>query len=95
MSKPVLSVRVNTPLSECVSLMKNHGLSQLPIYSSSRIVGSISDNHIVSILSNSEDPKIALDKPVSGFMEAAFPMVDMKTPLDALYSLFSLCPLCL
>ena len=92
MSKPVLSVRVNTPLAECVSLMKNHGLSQLPIYSGLRIVGSISDNHIVSILSNSDDSKIALGKPVSTFMEAAFPMVDIETPLDALYSLFSFVP---
>jgi len=92
MSNPVLSIQLTTPLSECISLMKKHGLSQLPVYSGSKLVGSISENHIVSLLSNAEDPKIALHRPVSKFIEASFPTVDVGTPLDALYSLFSFVP---
>src|SRR5271157_5329085 len=92
MSKPVLSIQVSTPLSECINLMRDHSLSQIPIYSGSRLVGSISDKHIVSLLSNSDDTKITLAKPVSRFLEASFPTVDANTPLDALYSLFNFVP---
>lgn len=92
MSRPVLSVQANTPLSECINLMKNRNLSQLPVYSGLKLVGSISDKYIVSLLSNPEDPRIVLGGPVSRFMEASFPLVDADTPLEALYSLFNFVP---
>jgi predicted transcriptional regulator len=92
MSKPVLSIQASTPLSECINLLRDHSLSQIPIYSGSRLVGSISDKHIVSLLSNSEDLRITLARPISRFLEASFPTVDADTPLDALYSLFSFVP---
>lgn len=92
MSKPVLSVQANTPLSECINLMKNRNLSQLPVYSGLKPVGSISDKHIVSLLSGPGSSKIALDDPVAHFMEASFPTVDANTPLEALYSLFIFVP---
>jgi len=92
MSKPVLSVQANTPLSECINLMKNRNLSQLPVYSGLKMVGSISDKRIVSLLSDSKAPSVSLDGPVSRYMEGSFPTVDSETPLDALYSLFNFVP---
>jgi len=92
MSSPVLSIQASAPLSECVSLMKTRNLSQLPVYSGSKLVGSISDKQIVSVLSDPKESKVALEKPVHRFMDASFPMVDAETPLDALYSLFNFVP---
>ncbi|HUI86185.1 MAG TPA: CBS domain-containing protein [Nitrososphaerales archaeon] len=92
MSRPVLSVQASTPISECVNLMRNRSLSQLPVYSGQKMVGSISDKRIVSLLSDSGDPRTVLNGPVSRFMEGSFPTVDAETPLDALYSLFSFVP---
>lgn len=92
MSKPVLSIQVSTPLAECINLLRDHSLSQVPIYSGPRLVGSISDRHIVSVLSSTDDPKATLARPVSRYLEASFPTVDTDTPLDALYSLFNFVP---
>lgn len=92
MSKPVVSVQANTNLSECINLMRRHGISQLPVFSGSQVVGSVSEGHIVSLLSSTSDPKASLDRPVSRYMEPGYPTVDAATPIDALLSLFNFVP---
>jgi len=89
MSKPVLSVQANTSISDCIELMKKRGISQLPVFSGSQLVGSISEGHIVSVLSAGTDPRASLSRPVSRFLEANYPTVDASTPVDALFSLFN------
>ncbi len=92
MSNPVLSALSSTPLSECINLMRKHGVSQLPVFSGGRVVGAISEGHIVSIIGNAENPKQLMARPVSDYLEPSFPIVDSETPMDALYSLFSFVP---
>ncbi len=92
MSKPVVSVQANTNLSECINLMRRHGISQLPVLSGNLVVGSISEGHIVSLLSGASDSKASLGKPISRFIEPAYPTVDAATPIDALLSLFNFVP---
>jgi len=89
MSKPVVSVQATTTLQDCIGLMRRRGISQLPVFSGSQMAGSISEGHIVSLLSAGTDPKSSLTKPVSRFLEASYPTVDAGTPVDALYSLFN------
>ncbi len=91
MSKPVVFVQASTNLSECINLMRKRGISQLPVFAGSQVVGSISESHIVSLLS-SGDPKASLDRQVSRFMEPSYPSVDAGTPIDALFSLFNFVP---
>jgi predicted transcriptional regulator len=92
MSKPVVSVQSGTSLSDCIELMRKRGISQLPVFSGAQVVGSISDRHIVSLLSSGADPKSSMSRPVSRFMEPSYPTVDANTPIDALYSLLSFVP---
>ncbi len=92
MSKPVVSVQTGVTLSECINLMRRRGISQLPVFSGSQLAGSISESHIVSLLSEGADPKASLARPVSRFMEPSYPTVDAATPIDALYSLFNFVP---
>lgn len=92
MSKPVLSVQASTPLSECINLMRQKGISQVPVYSGQKVLGSVSEGQIVTLLSSASEPKALLATPVSRFAEASFPIVDEKTPVDALYSLFDFVP---
>jgi predicted transcriptional regulator len=92
MSKPVVSIQANTSLSDCVDLMRKRGISQLPVFSGAQVVGSISEGHIVSLLSAGADPKTSLNRPVSRFIEPGYPTVDASTPIDALYSLFNFVP---
>ena len=92
MSKPLISAQSNVPLSQCISMMREHDVSQLPVFSGSQVVGSISEGHIVSLLSNGADPQASLSRAVSKFMEPSYPTVDGGTPLEALYSLFNFVP---
>jgi len=92
MSKPVISVQASVTLSESVNLMKKNGVSQLPVYSGTRLIGSISENQIVQLLSTLEDPRTILDRPVSSFAQPSFPIVSGDTPVEALFSLFKFVP---
>lgn len=92
MSSPVISVQVAARLSECVALMKKHGISQLPVLSGERSVGSVSENHILGILSETNDPAAVLSQPVRKLMKAPFPMVNGEAPIGALLSLFTYVP---
>lgn len=89
MSKPLVAVQASTSIHDCIELMRKRGISQLPVFSGSQMVGSVSEGHIVSLLSTGGDPKSSLDKPVSKFLEPSYPTVDAGTPVDALYSLFN------
>lgn len=92
MARPLVSVQSTALLSECIGLMRRRGISQLPVLSGSRLVGSISEGHIVFILSNGADPKVALGRPVAKNLEPGYPTVDAATPIEALYSLFNFVP---
>jgi len=92
MSKPVISVQSNVTLSESVSMMKKNGVSQLPVYSGTRLVGAISENQIVQLLSTVEDPRTILGKPILSFAQPGFPIVSADTPIEALFSLFKFVP---
>lgn len=89
MSKPVVSVQAGTSISDCIELMRKRGISQIPVFSGTQLVGSISEGHIVSLLSAGADPRASLSGPVSRFLEASYPTVDAGTPVDALFSLFN------
>jgi predicted transcriptional regulator len=92
MSSPVISIQSNATISDSIGLMKTKGISQLPVYSGTRLVGAITENQIVSILSGVDDPRSVLGKPVSSFMQPTFPIVSTDTPVEALFSLFKFVP---
>jgi len=92
MSKPVLSIQSSSTLAECINLLRERGISQVPIYSGQKVLGSLSEARIVLLLSGAAQPKELLATPVSKLAEASFPIVDAETPVDALYSLFEFVP---
>jgi predicted transcriptional regulator len=92
MSKPVISIQSNVTVSDSIGAMKKSGISQLPVYSGTRLVGSISENQIVQLLSTVDDPRSILSKPVSSYIQPTFPVVSADTPVEALFSLFKFVP---
>jgi predicted transcriptional regulator len=92
MSKPVISIQSTVTISDSVNAMKKGGISQLPVYSGTRLVGSITENQIVQLLSTLDDPRSILTKPISGFLQPIFPIVSADTPVEALFSLFKFVP---
>jgi predicted transcriptional regulator len=92
MSKPVISIQSTVTISDSVNAMKKNGISQLPVYSGTRLVGSITENQIVQLLSTLDDPRSILGKPISSYLQPTFPIVSADTPVEALFSLFKFVP---
>lgn len=92
MSSPVIGVHESTRLAECVEVMKKRGFSQIPVLSGNRMVGTISEGHIMSIVAASADPRGVLSEKVGAHLLPAFPIVGRDTPVEALFSLFRFFP---
>ncbi len=92
MSSPVISVQAGVKLSDCIAVMKNHGISQVPILEGDRTVGSITEARIMELLAEARNPATVLACLVRPFMGPAFPVVSPDTPIEALFSLFNHVP---
>ena len=92
MSSPVISVQRSARLSECIAAMRKHGISQMPVLAGERPVGSMTESHILDLLSQSKDPASLPAQPVTRFMRPSFPIVSGDTPIGALHSLFNHVP---
>jgi len=92
MSSPVIGVQERVKIRECAELMKKKGYSQLPVFASERMIGTITDGHIVTLLSEAQDPKKLLDDRVGNHVQPIFAVVGTDTPVEALFSLFRYLP---
>lgn len=92
MSSPVIGVQKGTKISECVSMMKRNGFSQMPVFSGEKVVGVITETHVVSLLSESSEPGKVLQQRVGDHTQPVFAAVGRDTPVDALFSLFRYLP---
>jgi predicted transcriptional regulator len=92
MSSPVVGVQEGATLRECAALMKKKGFSQVPVFSGGRIVGTVTDSHVMELLAAAQDPKKLLDEKVRDHIQPAFAVVGRDTPVDALFSLFKYLP---
>jgi predicted transcriptional regulator len=95
MSSPVVGVQEGDKIRRCAELMKKRGFSQLPVFSGERIVGTITDSHIVTLLSEAQDPSKPLDDKVGDHVLPIFAVVGRDTPVEALFSLFRYLPVVL
>jgi len=92
MSSPVIGVHEGATLAECVDVMKKRGFSQIPVLSGRKMVGTISEGHIMSLVSTSPDPHAVLAEKVGAHLLPSFPIVARDTPVEALFSLFRFFP---
>ena len=92
MSSPVIGVHEGARLAECVDVMKKRGFSQIPVLSGRKMVGTISEGHIMSLVSSSTDPRGVLEEKVGAHLLPSFPIVGRDTPVEALFSLFRFFP---
>lgn len=78
MSSPVVSVSPKDNLRKAISLMIEHGISQLPVIYGDRVLGSLTEESIVNRVGS-----ISTETPVGDVMEGPFPIL----PADASVSL--------
>ncbi|MDQ3013613.1 MAG: pyridoxal-phosphate dependent enzyme, partial [Acidobacteriota bacterium] len=68
----LVSVEPSSLIGEALSLMNNHGLSQLPVIEEGKSVGSLRENRIMAQLLDNRD---LLEQPVTKLMDIPFPVI--------------------
>lgn len=92
MSSPVIGIQDSATLSECVEVMKESSISQMPVFSGKRMTGTVTEGEIMSLVSESADPSKVLSRRVREHVLPAFAIVGKDTPVEALMSLFRMLP---
>jgi len=82
-TREVISVEASDPLSRAISLMRKHGISQLPVLRSGRLVGSISESTIMRGLEKIRSLKIRIEE----IMDEEFPSIPEEASLTLLRQL--------
>ena len=83
-TREIISVESGDPLSKAIELMNRHGISQLPVFSRGKPVGSISESTIVRKLDEIRSMEVA----VEAVMDEAFPIIPENTSIEVLRELF-------
>jgi predicted transcriptional regulator len=83
----VISVQKTVPLSEVVKIMKEHGISQMPVFEGKQSVGSISEKAIMHQILAGQDLEEISRQPTEKIMEEAFPQINEEAPLSLISSL--------
>lgn len=90
--KGVVGVQKSDNVAGAISLMKEHGFSQLPVFDGEKCVGCISEKTILNQVTAAKDISQVSQKPVEEIMEEAPPQVDENAPLPLISSLLHVYP---
>ncbi|NUM49552.1 MAG: pyridoxal-phosphate dependent enzyme [Flavobacteriales bacterium] len=85
-SAELITVLENDTVEKAVKIMLDNDISQLPVLQNGRIVGSINEHTLFKKIIADAEIKTKL---VNEIMEAAFPFVDISTPLDSLKTMLT------
>lgn len=77
----VQTIESDRPVAEAIQMMTKNDFSQMPVTRQGRIVGSINENNLYSMLIKSADIK---QKQVESIMQPAYPFMDITTPVKSL-----------
>jgi cystathionine beta-synthase len=77
----LITIDENSTIAEALKLISKNGISQLPVTSDNRIIGSLNENLVFSSIIKSPEIK---GESVKKIMQEALPFVDASTPLDVL-----------
>jgi cystathionine beta-synthase len=78
----LISVGAGDKVRRALQLMKEYDISQMPVMNENDIVGSVSENTVLTYIL--ENPLTHSEKPVSEIMDEPFPMVDEDLPVSKL-----------
>jgi cystathionine beta-synthase len=73
-NQQLITVNAGDKVRRALQLMKEYDISQMPVMNENEIVGSLSENAVLTYIL--ENPLTHTEKPVSEIMDEPFPMVD-------------------
>ncbi len=85
--KNVLTIQKNEPISKVVKIMKENGISQIPVYDGKHSIGSISEKAVLRQIIAGKDFDEISKLPTEEIMEEAFPQINEDAPLSLISSL--------
>jgi predicted transcriptional regulator len=91
-SRKVVSVRSQEPVSKATELMRQTGFSQLPVLDDHFAVGSISERTMLAQILKVKNPAELSRKRVEDIMDEPFPQLDEESPLSAVSTLLQYSP---
>jgi predicted transcriptional regulator len=87
MTADVTGLRATDTIGVAIRVMREKGISQLPVLAKGVPVGSLSDRSIVHALAQAEDADALAKTPVSDIMGPPFPMADPETSVEQAFPL--------
>lgn len=87
MNRKVIGIKANDKVIKASQIMLKHGFSQLPVFNKGRLVGSISEKDIMSLLSKGLKMDELSNIYVNDVMDDPFPQIPAKTPLSVIHAL--------
>jgi predicted transcriptional regulator len=91
MSGPVVAVQAGATVSDCIAILSQRGISQMPVFEGGKHVGSVTEARIMELLSGGMGGRVLAQR-VREVMGPALPTVSRETPVEALMSLFNHVP---
>lgn len=89
MHSPVITIEASDVVRRAVDLMKKYAISQLPVLSGDKVVGSIQESTLINRLSKSGTVNRLFSSPVYNIMDKPFATVDSTMDIDDVISLLS------
>ena len=82
----LVTIEGSEPVERAVTLMRERDFSQIPIAHDGRIVGSLSEAHLLAELVRDASVK---HRPIETIMQPAFPFADISTPVELLATMIT------
>lgn len=82
--KPILTVTPNATAAEAIEMLRNAGISQLPVLENGKPVGSVQEITVARVLHDLRDPSTVK---IGEIMARPLPQMDVTTNLDEAYRL--------
>ncbi|MFZ1081794.1 MAG: cystathionine beta-synthase [Candidatus Kryptoniota bacterium] len=82
--RPLINVGIQATLMQATSLMEQNDISQLPVIEDGIIIGSLTENKVLSILVS--NPALREHK-VKEFLDKPFPVVEEKVSIENIYKM--------
>ncbi|MCX6694848.1 MAG: CBS domain-containing protein [Candidatus Altiarchaeota archaeon] len=87
MTRNVVGVKAENTIEQAASTLKEHGVSQMPVYDGENTIGSFSEKIIVDRISKGINMQQFSNEKVREHMDSAFPTVKPDTPLTIISAL--------
>ena len=85
-NQKLLTVDANDKISDALALLNKYNISQIPVTENGNFVGSLNESYLFTRLMEDNELK---NKPVKLLMQAAFPVVGEKAPIEEVSKLIT------